>query len=278
MLPTPDTSHVPYERVYEPSEDSFLLIDTLSQPAERCFLQQQRRRHAGPPLVVEVGSGSGVVVAFVHAHAATLWGSQSPVLTAAVDISPVACRATAATVAKAHASDSCSLHHAPAPSPSLTPLGLDSQASSALFLGSYVGDLASPLRSGSVDLLICNPPYVPTPALPQRPHGQPGSFCHPDTLQSFDGDSYLLELAYAGGRDGMETTHRLLQALPHILSPHGCAYILFCTQNKPDQAIKHMEALGPEWKALAVGCSGKTAGWEKLQVLRIWRDPSPHDN
>ncbi|PHH69686.1 hypothetical protein CDD82_7609 [Ophiocordyceps australis] len=253
MLPTPDTSHVSYERVYEPSEDSFLLIDTLSQPSERLFIQQQCRRHAGPPLVVEVGSGSGVVVAFIHAHAATLWGSQTSILTAAVDISPVACRATAATVAAV----------------------AKTHASTALFLGSYVGDLASPLRCGAIDLLICNPPYVPTPALPPRPDGQPGSFCHHDTAQSFEADSYLLELAYAGGRDGMEMTHRLLQALPNILSPQGCAYVLFCTQNKPDQAVKQIEALGPGWTALAVGWSGKTAGWEKLQVLRIWREPSP---
>ena len=29
------------------------------------------------------------------------------------------------------------------------------------------------------------------------------------------------------------------------------------------------------WRAETVGSSGKTAGWEKLQIIRIWRDTEP---
>ena len=95
MLPTPDTSHVAYERVYEPAEDSFLLLDTLSSASETAFLQGRfpPAAAAPPPLVVEIGPGSGVVVGFVHAQAQTLFGTRA-VLTAAVDVNRHACAAT----------------------------------------------------------------------------------------------------------------------------------------------------------------------------------------
>lgn len=261
MLPTPDTSHVPYERVYEPAEDSFLLLDTLSSAPERQFLRQalgtDAAKTAAAPLVVEVGTGSGVVLAFVHAHARAILGTAA-VLTAGVDVNAFACRATVATVRKAEQ---------------------DAAASSAraAYLGACVADLAAPWRDGCVDVLVFNPPYVPTPALPSRPP----AFSHDvfpgrqqQTPPSYDDDSYLLALSYAGGADGMETTDRLVDSLPRILSPRGCAYILLCAQNKPEDVKRRILAFGPDWRALTVGSSGKTAGWEKLQVVRIWREPT----
>ncbi|KAF5713426.1 methyltransferase [Fusarium mundagurra] len=250
MLPTPDTSHVPYERVYEPAEDSYLLLDTLSSAAETEYLQKAFPDIA--PLVVEVGTGSGVVLAFVHAHAQKLFGTRE-VLTAGVDMNAFACQATVRTVAKA-ASDNPNSH--------------------AFYLGSCMGDLTTPWREGTIDVLIFNPPYVPTPEMPARP----GSFTADDlavsTKPSFDDDSYLLALSYAGGLDGMETTDRLIDALPQTLSRRGCAYLLLCAQNKPDQVKSRIEGFGPEWRAQIVGNSGKQAGWEKLQIVRIWRDYS----
>lgn len=248
MLPTPDTSHVPYERVYEPAEDSFLLLDTLSSDSERAFLRDEFSHTT--PLVVELGTGSGVVLAFVHAHAETLFGTRR-VLTAGVDMNAYACRATVATARRAQA---------------------DNPATHGVYLGSCMGDLAAPWRDGCVDVLVFNPPYVPTPEMPARPEDWADAVPAPGQTPSFDDDSYLLSLSYAGGMDGMETTDRLIERLPQILSPRGCAYILLCAQNKPNEVKKRIEAFGPEWRALTVGSSGKTAGWEKLQVIRIWRD------
>ena len=114
-----------------------------------------------------------------------------------------------------------------------------------------------------VDVLVFNPPYVPTPDLPALPEGK-------GRLSSFEEDSHLLALSYAGGADGMETTDRLLDALPEILSPdRGCAYILLCAQNKPDKVKERISAWGAAWKVETVGRSGKKAGWEKLQIIRI---------
>lgn len=258
MLPTPDTSHVPYERVYEPAEDSFLLLDTLSSPSECAFLTA---RFAHPaPLIVEIGTGSGVVLGFVNAQCQTIFGKPE-IMTAGVDMNAYACRATVATVAKAAADERA------AADPS-SPRG------SGTYLGSSMGDLTSCFRPGAVDVLIFNPPYVPTPEMPNRP----ATFAEEVPARaaadpSFDDDSYLLALSYAGGVDGMETTDRLLPDLGRILSARGCAYVLLCAQNKPDLVKKRVpEELGAGWKAETVGSSGKTAGWEKLQVVRIWND------
>ncbi|OAA74041.1 hypothetical protein ISF_00942 [Cordyceps fumosorosea ARSEF 2679] len=250
MLPTPDTSHVPYERVYEPAEDSFLLLDTLSSPSECSFLTT-RFAHAAP-LVVEVGTGSGVVLGFVNAQCGAIFGTPE-ILTAGVDLNAYACRATVATVRKAAA---------------------DEHARGGTYLGSNMADLASCFRPGAVDVLIFNPPYVPTSEMPSRP----GTFAQEVPAAaaadpSFDDDSYLLALSYAGGADGMETTDRLLEELGSVLSARGCAYVLLCAQNKPDLVKGRVPALlGDGWRAETVGSSGKTAGWEKLQVVRIWND------
>ncbi|KAM0238853.1 hypothetical protein ACHAP5_008597 [Fusarium lateritium] len=248
MLPTPDTSHVPYERVYEPAEDSYLLLDTLSSNSETEYLQQAFPDVA--PLVVEVGTGSGVVLAFVNAHAQKLFGTRH-VLTAGVDMNAFACHATVQTVAKAER---------------------DNPDTHALYMGSCMGDLTTPWREGSIDVLIFNPPYVPTPEMPARPESFTADDLEASAKPSFDDDSYLLALSYAGGLDGMETTDRLIEALPKTLSRRGCAYLLLCAQNKPDQVKSRIEEFGPEWRARTVGNSGKQAGWEKLQIVRIWRE------
>lgn len=270
MLPTPDTSHVSYSKVYEPAEDSFLLLDTLSSPSETGFLQQRfgppshdadndHRPPPPPPLVVEVGTGSGVVVGFIHAHAQPIFGTRS-VLTLGVDVNAFACAATAATAARATA---------------------DNPATHGMFLGAVRGDLLAPLRPSSADVLVFNPPYVPTDELPAQDHAQLAASGDGEggmdegTMSSsakFERDSYLLSLSYAGGRNGMEVTDRLIEALPGVLSARGCAYLLLCAGNKPEEVKARIRGFGPAWRVLTVRDSGKQAGWEKLQIIRIWRD------
>src|SRR6187402_1766004 len=105
MLPTPSTSHVAFERIYEPAEDSYLLLDTLSSHDEKAFL---RKRFSDTdtdidtpsPLVVEVGTGSGVVLSFLHAHAEAILG-RPDIITFGVDVNPFACEATTQTISVA---------------------------------------------------------------------------------------------------------------------------------------------------------------------------------
>lgn len=250
MLPTPDTSHVSYSRVYEPAEDSYLLLDTLSSPSETTFLSQ-RFRSAIAPLVVEVGTGSGVVLAFIHGHAATIFGTRG-IITAGVDVNSFACAGTHSTVKKAE--------------------GDNPQTHARSYLGTVKGDLLSPFREGQVDVLVFNPPYVPTEELPDQDDARLEGGDGLSGSKAFARDSYLLSLSYAGGKDGMETTDRLIDALSTALSQRGCAYILLCAGNKPDEVKARIQQFGPRWRVLTVGDSGKQAGWEKLQIIRIWRD------
>jgi release factor glutamine methyltransferase len=244
MLPTPDTSHVPYNHVYEPAEDSFLLLDTLSSTTETTFLHTRFPKHHAPPLVLEVGPGSGVVVGFLTANATPLFGHPD-ILALAVDVNRFACSATKITTQKAVA---------------------ESGSPAGLFLDAVQGDLVAPLRSGQVDVLVFNPPYVPTDELP-APLMREGN-----SKPTFEEESKLLELAYAGGKDGMETTDRLLEALPNTLSGRGVAYVLLCAGNKPEEVKERIRGFGEEWRAETVGLSGRQAGWERLQIVRIWRE------
>lgn len=66
MIPTPSLSHLTredYRKVYEPAEDTFILLDALEQDAER--LSGSAGGSMRPRLCLEIGSGSGCVSAFV---------------------------------------------------------------------------------------------------------------------------------------------------------------------------------------------------------------------
>lgn len=254
MLPTPSTSHVSFDTIYEPAEDSFLLLDTLASASEAAWLTDrfQTSKSSATPLIVEVGSGSGVVIAFTAANAKHILG-RDDILALAVDVNRDACQATQQTVQTA-----------------ITETG---NASSTHYLSSLTGDLVSPLRPGSVDILLFNPPYVPTPELPVLP--QPGQNDTTPLSRSakFGHESYLLSLSYAGGLDGMETTNRFIEAIPSALNAErGVAYLLLCAQNKPEEVRERIIRDWEGWNAEAVGRSGMQAGWEKLVILRIYRN------
>jgi release factor glutamine methyltransferase len=234
MLPTPSTSHICFDRVYEPAEDSYLLLDTLSSAAEVAFLQG-RLQHgpSTPPLVLEVGVGSGVVLAFAAANAGRIFGRHD-VLALGIDINIFACKAAAQTVRNA-----------------LT----DREHDRTVFL-----------------VFIFNPPYVPATLPDFERHGEYNTMPQGKSETSFEQDSYLLELSYAGGDDGMVVTNKMLQQLPELLSQgRGVGYVLLCAQNRPEIVKQQIRDWGSGWSAETVGSSGTKAGWEKLAILRIWR-------
>ncbi|PNF28789.1 HemK methyltransferase family member 2 [Cryptotermes secundus] len=91
-MDTPSLSHLSvkdYAQIYEPAEDSFLLIDALEQ--DLIFLQKMK-----PSVCVEIGSGSGVVITAV----AKALGTNSHCI--AIDINPVACGVTQRTAQLNH--------------------------------------------------------------------------------------------------------------------------------------------------------------------------------
>lgn len=209
MQPTPKT--VNHDLVYEPCEDSFFMLD--------CLEKEPKPQYPAAPLVLEIGSGSGIVSTFVH----SLWGSKAIYM--ATDLNLNACENTLQT---------WELNN-PAGTQQIEAI----QASLV------------PLRPRSVDVLIFNPPYVPSEDVPEVP-------------DSKDNDRWIY-LALDGGEDGMEVTRLLLDQLDDVLTPTGCAYILFCARNKPKEQQAMMESRG--WKVSWLDT--RKAGWEVLSVLRF---------
>ncbi|XP_078689560.1 methyltransferase HEMK2-like [Branchiostoma floridae x Branchiostoma belcheri] len=134
-FPTPDLSHLTaedYEHVYEPAEDTFLLMDALEKDAG--FL-----RSITPSICLEVGCGSGAVITFLG----SILGSRSLYL--CTDLNPRAADCAARTGKQ---------NNVPV-QPVLTDLA------SALL----------PRLQNKVDVMIFNPPYVVTPSEEVGSHG-----------------------------------------------------------------------------------------------------------
>ncbi|EJS42398.1 YDR140W [Saccharomyces arboricola H-6] len=137
MLPTPYVK-CDYDKVYEPAEDSFLILDCLEK--EHDFLK--RRFSNRLAVACEIGSGSGIVTTFLMQNKIL---PQESSIHLAVDINPWALEATLDT-AKLNSCENS-------------------------FLDVIQSDLNSSLRNNQIDVLIFNPPYVPAECVP----GVPGS-------------------------------------------------------------------------------------------------------
>lgn len=132
MLPTPEVD-ADFEKVYEPAEDSFLLLDSLEQEME--YLQKRYKN----PVVVEIGCGSGVVTTFIHKNIIPNG------LFLTTDVNPHACRSSKATSLK---------------------------NGGTTFLDSLQSDLTTSIRPNLIDVLIFNPPYVPAEEVPEIPKSE----------------------------------------------------------------------------------------------------------
>ena len=122
MIKTPLTDHVNYDEVYEPAEDSFLLLDALEKDLETM-------QNENPVFCLEIGCGSGII--------STGLASVLPrSFVFACDINPKACLASQET-SKINKTQNQSF------------VLMD-------FLSPY------PFRENVFDLIVCNPPYVAT--------------------------------------------------------------------------------------------------------------------
>ena len=130
MLPTPDTLHLSIEkyknRVYDPSEDTFLLLDALESDAS--YLNSIQ-----PTLGLEVGVGSGCVSTFL-CHSVL----NNPIYMMCTDINPLALEASLETSTR-------------------NGLKIPFQV-----LRTDLIDSLLPRLFNKVDVLIFNPPYVVT--------------------------------------------------------------------------------------------------------------------
>ncbi|XP_078416285.1 methyltransferase N6AMT1 isoform X2 [Cetorhinus maximus] len=135
MFSTPFSSHVgrgEFTDVYDPAEDTFLLMDALEKDVNEI-------RKLCPRICLEVGAGSGVVSVFL----ASIVGPTSVYL--CTDINPLAA--------------ACSVESARCNGVNIQPIITD------LVTG------LMPRLQNQVDVLIFNPPYVVTPSEEVSGHG-----------------------------------------------------------------------------------------------------------
>lgn len=125
-----------YETVYEPSEDSFVLLDALEK--EQVYLANTFKDQLS--VVCELGPGSGIVTTFMMQHGIP---SKNYSIYIAADINPWALDATV------NNADRNNCHKQ--------------------YLEPIQSDLNSSLRPRQVDLLLFNPPYVPAEYVPEIP-------------------------------------------------------------------------------------------------------------
>jgi release factor glutamine methyltransferase len=227
-FPTLDHFHFSeFTSLYEPAEDTYLLCDSLSQD----LVDETGSSFFPISLVVEIGSGSGVVSAHVL-NLLSLHGNPRP-LSLCIDISPIACNA--------------SLRTATANNRSRSNFPVDAICSD--LLGSLL-----PRIQGNVDLLVFNPPYVPTPddevISQSKAHSLSQSLSssilsnsaeNKSSTNALDLESHFLTASWAGGERGRRVLDRALPQIAASLSrPNGRAYIVLVEENNPIQIEKEV--------------------------------------
>ncbi|KAI8984531.1 S-adenosyl-L-methionine-dependent methyltransferase [Mycotypha africana] len=128
MIPTPDLSHIQkedFDRVYEPAEDTFLLLDALEEDQELIQLLQ-------PRVCLEIGSGSGCVTTLL----AKIVGDANAIFLT-TDINEFACQTTKRTA-------------------------LHNEITHIEPLRTSLVEGLLPRLKNSIDILCFNPPYVVT--------------------------------------------------------------------------------------------------------------------
>ena len=81
-----------------------------------------------------------------------------------------------------------------------------------------------PRLCNQIDILVFNPPYVPTPS------------------EEVGGTS--ISASWAGGDAGREVLDRLLPLIDGIMSPRGCVYIIAVRENKPEEICALLASAG----------------------------------
>eukprot|EP00931_Biecheleriopsis_adriatica_P045507 TRINITY_DN26067_c0_g1_i2.p1 TRINITY_DN26067_c0_g1~~TRINITY_DN26067_c0_g1_i2.p1 ORF type:complete len:247 (+),score=45.91 TRINITY_DN26067_c0_g1_i2:19-759(+) len=204
--------------VYPPSDDTFLLLEALATDAHR--LQVLR-----PSICLEIGCGSGAVSAGLwevlrgHAGGSTDLAPRKGPLLLAVDKNPAAVACTASL-----------LRNRAVPLPECVR-----------------SSLTSSLRlAGSVDIVICNPPYVPT-----------------EDEEEMQGTG--ISVSWAGGARGREIIDVLLPQVSELLAPGGLFYLVCIAENEPEEIMCNARGLG-------MGASlarREERGMEELSILRF---------
>lgn len=201
-----------HPEVYEPCDDSFALVDALL--ADRTNLLEHQ-----PTICMEIGCGSGYVITSL---ALILEHEGNGAYYIATDINPHAVRVTRETL-EAH--------------------GVHAELIST--------DIASGLEerlAGLVDVMVVNPPYVPTP---EDEVGRVG-----------------IASAWAGGENGRSVIDKILPIADNLLSDKGWLYMVLLTANNPSEICLQMRGKGYASRIVVQ----RSTEEESLHIVKFWRD------
>lgn len=212
MLPQLPVDEALDTTVYGPREDSWLLVNALHTDAGLLTA-------LGVAVCLEVGPGSGLISAALSGILA-----EQSVLFLGADINAEAARVATATFAL-------------------------NRGQRRHTWECVVSDLCSafgPRLDGCVNVLLFNPPYVPTDM---------------DEVGSRD-----LAAAWAGGPQGRVVIDRFLPCVARLLAPGGVCYLVLVLENQPTALATLMaQRYGLRPKVVA----STTARNERLFVLRF---------
>jgi len=236
--PVPSLAHLSYrdyDHVYEPSHDTYLLLDALQYELQQ--LQPHFRDRTAPIICLEIGCGSGVASVLVRTQWRRLFARGDnaagddapppPLLSYVTDVNPRALQVTRETFRQA-----ALVENDDNGSP-------NSNDTTDFVVEAVQCDLASallPRLQHAVTWLLFNPPYVPTPD---------------DEVGSMG-----IEAAWAGGVDGRRVIDRFLPQMAQLLErpPRGggpptanlaaAAYLVTVDENRPAELAARLKE---EW-------------------------------
>mmetsp|Transcript_18199 Transcript_18199/g.21016 ORF Transcript_18199/g.21016 Transcript_18199/m.21016 type:complete len:276 (-) Transcript_18199:104-931(-) len=194
-----------YDRVYEPNDDTYLLLDGILTAFESNMIDSKRKSYT----TLEIGCGTGVPTVYLAQKLQMLCNDSND----DIDQPPTS-----------------HVHHVT----DINPYALEIAQATATANGikaqilRHQCDLVTPLLQDldhAVDIILFNPPYVPTP---EDEVGSSG-----------------IEASWAGGKNGRQVINRAIDQLAKILAkPHGQAFIVTVDDNQPEELAQHFATKG----------------------------------
>ena len=241
--PLPSLDHLKlsdYDLVYEPSDDTYLMLDALCYDFDSGNSDTSGNR-SKVKMTLELGCGTGVstiyLASVLQKHEDTKNGIG--VKHIVTDINEHAIESTKQTAQQNNISlDRIETHVCDLATPLL-------QLNNNNDNGDKNGESIS--YQHAIDVLIFNPPYVPTPNSEVGSNG--------------------IEASWAGGTNGRIVLDRALPQIASLLSyPHGVAYVISVDDNLPEEIASIMMK---EYGILVQPFVRRRARNEFLSVLKM---------
>jgi len=188
----------------------FLVYPGVYEPAEDTFLLADNLEFRSGERVLELGTGCGLL---------SILAAKAGARVVATDINPVALECARENAVEHGVAGSIDFR---------------------------LGDLFDPVRGESFDLLVFNPPYLPS--------------------EGEERSSDPVELAWDGGKDGRRVLDRFLREFPHHLKPEGRAFFVQSSLSNVFQTKQMLETNNFKFKALE-----KKLFFERLYLFICFR-------